>query len=341
MLEFNSYHGTDNSKATWRDGGNFTGRVSFGKEKLCGIELETEHPNIARRDLLARVDVEVNQEGNSPYYFIAESDGSLNYYYGTEFISNPIPYRVILSEDSVARKLVRVLSSVVSLGPSDTVGLHVNLNADAYTKEQVKAICWFFNISRQLGTAVGGRSDGFGRYHIHHMDLIPQNKYSAAWRSWTGTRIEVRLNRSPITEDVLERRLLYVISGADFAAEKCKYLRTLNDTVNSLEEIRTALYNSYVTWLKDQNDPMCNELCSWIQNQFISFNSSRFSGFYAGEQGFWQERVVASRGTAKYEALREIKSMLSDLVDAPAELITAFPYGRDVSAIDLFEDRAA
>lgn len=275
MLSFNGYHSTHGGKATWR-----TGSALYGSVKLCGIEFEHE-ASVGRTELLDAVDKHVNDEGRSAYYFVAESDGSLSYN-GTEFVSNPIPYDILFKKDSIPRKLVRTLSSFRPRDQPDGVGIHFNLNGDAYTFPQKQAILWVFNMQRALGEFVGGRaSNSYAEYRLADISQTVDyfGKYSAAWGGQRG-RIEVRFCRSSIDEIEFIRRMLYVISVAEFASSQAKEIHELNKSGKDYTTVVTELYYMYMDFLKQRPGARSKDLFDWITEKFPIAHLKRiYSGF--------------------------------------------------------------
>ena len=260
MLNYDPHHGSPD--AEWRKG------KDYGSRKLVGIEFEYEVQKGTRKDVLTDVDKYVNDKTKSENFFVAERDGSLNEETGIEFISNPIPYTEVLGKASIVRSLIQVLAEHAPKPQRQAVGIHVNVNAKAYSADERSAIVWFFKMLRPLGILVAGReTDRYATYQPLPIGTVT-NKYHAAVNHQKGGRIEVRIHHSTVDELMVQRRVLYSISGSECAAKYATKIKELAQSKKGLDEIASQLYEWYISFLKGKTGKMHQELLGWITSEF-------------------------------------------------------------------------
>lgn len=256
-MEKTGYHG---SQPEWRGRG-----FNPGVLRLVGVELEHEARDAAT---MQRILNEFEPSlGDDAKHFIAEVDGSIDRIKGTEFISAPLGVIRVMSQSSPIRKLMAHLKKYDPPPQRDKAGLHVNLNRAAYTNPQAAA--WVFNAMPPLSKLVAGRGDGFtggvgaaraysGTRRIK--SPFTDKYFPAAIR---GSRIEVRIYKSPDNEEELDRRITHALSLAEWT-NKWPNVAIKADANKDPEQAHKSLVEGYLDWLSRRKTAASVALFSFI-----------------------------------------------------------------------------
>ncbi len=252
-MRLNGYHTTS---TPWRSS-NWDPKEG----RIVGIELEHESrgPEIMR-EILVGVDAVLPSQDD----FIAETDGSLRRDgSAAEFISRPFSYKDVLKSASPPRKLLNYLRSFSPGSQRENVGLHVSVNGRAY--DNPRALQWFFNAGYTLSTIVGRRVNGFGEYTggLRYGQNI--SKYYPAVHHPRSGRVEVRLFRSPDTEEQLQHSIVYALSGAEWADKNDSLIQKL-DKEEDYSVVDKQLKEGYLNYLSSRRGSMKRELFDFLNS---------------------------------------------------------------------------
>jgi hypothetical protein len=217
MPYVNRYHG--DMSAAWRQEASADERNALKGKRLVGLEIEHEVAyGVNRADLIRQLD-EINDTLRDK--FIMEKDGSLDDDRGVEIVLPPLPYRSILSSKSLAKRILDKAKEVGADESKTGVGMHVNLNVEGLSREQIGGAVASFHHLKPLSIAIAGRHDSHWAPYLSRETIEEYynlgTKFAAAWFRRKRPVIEVRANRSAVDWNVAKDRVRYCMEVLHFA----------------------------------------------------------------------------------------------------------------------------
>lgn len=153
------------------------------RQPLVGVEFETEIFN--RNRLIDQVEAVFDSK---EVKFYPETDGSLTFTYGVEFVSSPGPASLFASPKGPLATLIGIIQGNETRLTTNAIGMHVNVSARS--EEHAWATAVFGNLFGEISRRVGGRGDVYSNHAAHifgrAQDYGKGNAVAARNRSISG-----------------------------------------------------------------------------------------------------------------------------------------------------------